>query len=84
MLALASATTCHSSSPRETMDYHRGEILEGLDSMLFTLGGNMHLEWRMFSYDHWSRRANADNIRQMSRVGGNEARGDGGRPRTRR
>jgi hypothetical protein len=51
--------------------------------MLSTRGGSMHLDWKMFSYGRWSRRANADNTRQMSRVGGNKARGDGGGPRIR-
>jgi hypothetical protein len=52
--------------------------------MLSIPGGSMHLDWKMSSYDHWLRRANADNTRQTSRVGGSEVRGDGGRPRIRR
>jgi len=39
--------------------------------------------WKMFSYDHWSRRAIAGNTEQMTQAGNSEARGDGGAPRTR-
>jgi hypothetical protein len=52
-------------------------------SMLPAPVESMRREWKMFSYDHWSRRANADNTRQMNLAGGNEARGDGGSLRTR-
>lgn len=51
--------------------------------MLYTPGGSMHLDWKMFSYGRWSRRANVNDTRHMNRVGGNKARGDGGRPRIR-
>ena len=51
--------------------------------MLSTPGGSMHLDSKMFSYGRWSPRVSADNTRQRSRVGGNKARGDGGRPRIR-
>lgn len=51
--------------------------------MLFTPGESIQLESKMFSYDHWSQQANADNTRQTRLAVGNEARGDGGSPRIR-
>jgi len=41
--------------------------------MLSIPGRIVYLDWKMFSYGHWSRRANADNTRQMRWVGGIEA-----------
>jgi hypothetical protein len=43
----------------------------------------LDLDWRMSSYDHWSRRVIAGSTEQMSQAGNNEARGDGGIPRIR-
>jgi hypothetical protein len=41
------------------------------------------LDWKMSSYNHWSRRVIAGSTVRMARAGNNETRGDGGIPRTR-
>jgi hypothetical protein len=58
-------------------------LLEDQVSTLPALAGNTQSAWKMFSYDHWSRQANADSTKQTSLAGGNEARGDGGSLRIR-
>jgi hypothetical protein len=48
-------------------------LLEDQVSTLPALAGNTQSAWKMFSYDHWSRQANADSTKQTSLAGGNEA-----------
>ena len=84
MLAPASPTTYLLLLLPETMASRLDELLGGQDLMLPILAESMHQDWKMFSYDHWWQRANADNTKQMVCGRGNEARGDGGTLRIRR
>lgn len=53
------------------------------DSMLPIPGASVDLDWKMFSFNHWSRLVNVDNTEQVSLGDCSEARGDGGRQRSR-
>lgn len=58
-------------------------LLGGQDLMLPTHGASVDLHWKMLSFHHWSRLVNVDNTEQVSLGDCSEARGDGGRRRSR-